>query len=145
MHSDFTFTVDGYIPNPNPNNKMMIPYRGSTPVMQTFSPELSPPASDSSPSQSSPSQSSPSQSTHSQSSPPSDSGSIKHDLDPVKPTAIHMQTVFSSQTGEAHPSQQHSAQVWETHKAEIRRLYLEENRPLKEVMSIMRQKGFRAT
>ncbi|KAI1377121.1 hypothetical protein F4677DRAFT_454233 [Hypoxylon crocopeplum] len=125
MHSDFTFTVNNYAPEPNA--KMMLPYRGSvsTPVMQTFSPELSPPATESS---------------------PSDSGSIsKHDVERVKPTAIHMQTVFSSQTGEAHPSQQHSTQVWETHKTDIRRLYLEENRPLKEVMAIMRQKGFRAT
>lgn len=127
MHSDFTFSVNNYIPEPNA--KMLLPYRASvtTPVTQTFSPELSPPASDSN-------------------SSPSESGSVsKHENDPVKPTAIHMQTVFSSQTGEAHPSQQHSAQVWETHKTEIRRLYLEENRPLKEVMAIMRQKGFRAT
>lgn len=125
MHSDFTFTVNNYVPDPNAS--MILPYRGSvsTPVTQTMSPELSPPATESS---------------------PSDTSSVsRHDSDPVKPTAIHMQTVFSSQTGEAHPSQQHSAQVWEIHKAEIRRLYLEENRPLKEVMTIMRQKGFRAT
>ncbi|KAI0470981.1 hypothetical protein GGR56DRAFT_123870 [Xylariaceae sp. FL0804] len=56
-----------------------------------------------------------------------------------------MQSVFSSQTGEAYRSQQHSPQVWETHKEEIRRLYLDENRPLKEVMAMMRQRGFRAT
>ncbi|KAI1767890.1 hypothetical protein GGR53DRAFT_49885 [Hypoxylon sp. FL1150] len=142
MHSDFTFSVNNYIPDPNA--KMMIPYRGSvsTPVMQTLSPERSPPASDPSPSRSSISQPSPSDSGASRGS---GRGSVKQDPDPVKPSAIHLQTVFSSQTGEAHPSQQHSAQVWETHKAEIRRLYLEENRPLKEVMSIMRQKGFRAT
>lgn len=126
MHDDFTFAVNNYVPDPNA--KMMLPYRSpsvTTPVIQTLSPEQSPPAGDTS---------------------PSDTSSIsKHDGDPVKPTAIHMQTVFSSQTGEAHPSQQHSAQVWESHKAEIRRLYLDENRPLKEVMAIMRQKGFRAT
>ncbi|KAL7624905.1 hypothetical protein AAE478_004119 [Parahypoxylon ruwenzoriense] len=127
MHGDLTFTVDNYVPDPNA--KMLLPYRNgsvSTPVMQTFSPETSP------------SESSPSDTTSSSTSP-------KQDPEPVKPTAIHMQTVFSSQTGEAHPSQQHSAQVWESHKAEIRRLYLDENRPLKEVMAIMRQKGFRAT
>ncbi|KAJ8108080.1 hypothetical protein ONZ43_g6537 [Nemania bipapillata] len=56
-----------------------------------------------------------------------------------------MQSVFSSQTGESYRSQQHTAQVWESHKEEIRRLYLDENRPLKEVMAIMRQRGFRAT
>ncbi|KAI2607928.1 hypothetical protein GGR54DRAFT_633206 [Hypoxylon sp. NC1633] len=127
MHSDFTFAVENSYVSPDNNGKMLLPYRGSvsTPVMQTFSPEFSPPTSESS---------------------PSEIGSIsKHDVEPIKPTAIHLQTVFSSQTGEAHPSQQHSSQVWESHKADIRRLYLEENRPLKEVMAIMRQKGFRAT
>ncbi|KAI0150252.1 hypothetical protein GGR57DRAFT_493287 [Xylariaceae sp. FL1272] len=68
-----------------------------------------------------------------------------HDLEPVNPTPTQMQSVFSSQTGEAYRSQQHTSQVWETHKEDIRRLYLEENRPLKEVMAIMRQRGFRAT
>ncbi|KAI0139619.1 hypothetical protein F4776DRAFT_597132 [Hypoxylon sp. NC0597] len=127
MHSDFIFTVNNHAPDPNA--RMMLPYRTpsvSTPVMQTMSPELSPPASEPSPTDSS-------------------GSSSKHDVEPVKPSAMHLQTVFSSQTGEAHPSQQHSAQVWESHKEEIRRLYLDENRPLKEVMAIMRQKGFRAT
>ncbi|KAI1330094.1 hypothetical protein F5Y16DRAFT_45867 [Xylariaceae sp. FL0255] len=68
-----------------------------------------------------------------------------HDIEPAHPTPTQMQSVFSSQTGEAYRSQQHSSQVWESHKEEIRRLYLDENRPLKEVMSIMRQRGFRAT
>ncbi|KAI2643411.1 hypothetical protein GGS21DRAFT_536830 [Xylaria nigripes] len=66
-------------------------------------------------------------------------------LEPVQPTPTQMQSVFSSQTGEAYRSQQHTAQVWESHKETIRRLYLDENRPLKEVMAIMRQRGFRAT
>ncbi|KAI1437471.1 hypothetical protein GGR50DRAFT_75431 [Xylaria sp. CBS 124048] len=68
-----------------------------------------------------------------------------HELEPVRPTPTQMQSVFSSQTGEAYRSQQHTAQVWESHKETIRKLYLDENRPLKEVMAIMRQKGFRAT
>ncbi|KAI1080723.1 hypothetical protein F5B20DRAFT_92610 [Whalleya microplaca] len=125
MHSDFTFYVDNNAPQPN---SKMIPYRHSisSSVMQTLSPETT---------VSPPSESSSAGARNSQSLEP----------EPVQPTAMHMQTVFSSQTGETHPSQQHSTQEWESRKSEIRRLYLEENRPLKEVMTIMRQKGFRAT
>ncbi|KAI1180828.1 hypothetical protein F4777DRAFT_174268 [Nemania sp. FL0916] len=78
-------------------------------------------------------------------SPPAEPAVQSHDPEPAKPTPTQMQSVFSSQTGESYRSQQHTAQVWESHKEEIRRLYLDENRPLKEVMAVMRQKGFRAT
>ncbi|KAI5861530.1 hypothetical protein GGS23DRAFT_137872 [Durotheca rogersii] len=45
-----------------------------------------------------------------------------------------------------HPKRAHSPYVWETHKAEICRLYLDENRRLKDVMEIMESRhGFRAS
>ncbi|KEF63266.1 uncharacterized protein A1O9_01243 [Exophiala aquamarina CBS 119918] len=42
-------------------------------------------------------------------------------------------------------SAQHPAAVWEAHKAEIRRLYMNERKPLREIISIMAGKGFCAT
>ncbi|KAH9909928.1 hypothetical protein F4778DRAFT_25133 [Xylariomycetidae sp. FL2044] len=78
-------------------------------------------------------------------SPPDASPVSKVGSEAGTPSPAHMQSVFSSHTGEAYRSQQHSAQVWDSHKEEIRRLYLDENKPLKEVMATMRQRGFRAT
>ncbi|KAI0007102.1 hypothetical protein F4779DRAFT_523954 [Xylariaceae sp. FL0662B] len=126
MYRDYTFQIDDNVPQKN--SKMGIPYRNpiSTPVMQTLSPETS-------------------------LSPSPESGSVevrntrRLRSGPAEPAASHMQIVFSSQTGETYSSQQHSSQEWESRKAEIRQLYLEENRPLKEVIAIMRQRGFRAT
>jgi hypothetical protein len=39
----------------------------------------------------------------------------------------------------------HPPGVWESHKSEIRRLYIDKAMPLREVRSIMREKGFVAT
>ncbi|KAI1635720.1 hypothetical protein F4809DRAFT_428977 [Biscogniauxia mediterranea] len=132
--NDFTFIANNYIP-PLPMAAAMSPAMviAHRPQQMPISPAstqsaLSPPEHSSPP------------------PPPSEPAIVRsHDLEPVKPTPNQMQSVFSSQTGEAYRSQQHSAQVWETHKEEIRQLYLDENRPLKEVMAIMRQRGFRAT
>ncbi|KAI1342205.1 hypothetical protein F5Y15DRAFT_334547 [Xylariaceae sp. FL0016] len=60
-------------------------------------------------------------------------------------TPASMQTVFSSHTGGPHRSHQHTAQEWESRKEELRKLYIDENCPLKKVMATMRQRGFEAT
>ncbi|KAH7039746.1 uncharacterized protein B0I36DRAFT_357141 [Microdochium trichocladiopsis] len=39
----------------------------------------------------------------------------------------------------------HHPDVWESHKLLIREIYINENKPLKELMAIMREKGFKAT
>ncbi|KAI0016036.1 hypothetical protein F4780DRAFT_783604 [Xylariomycetidae sp. FL0641] len=81
--------------------------------------------------------------------PPGEPLDHEHNAVPVPDAAVagpsRMQSVFSSHTGEAYRSQQHSNQTWESHKEAIRQLYLDENRPLKEVIAIMRQRGFKAT
>ncbi len=124
MHDDFAFTVSKYMLDSNA--KMTHPRDSvSRSNPQTFSPETSPPLGGPNP-------------RETRSAP-------KRHAEGIEPAVMGMQTVFSSQTGEAHPSQQHPAHVWESHKEEIRRLYLDENRPLKDVMARMRQKGFRAT
>lgn len=49
-------------------------------------------------------------------------------------------------TKRGHRKTTHSADAWEAHKAEIARLYLDENKRLKDVMEIMEsQWGFRAS
>ncbi|CAJ2508282.1 Uu.00g094680.m01.CDS01 [Anthostomella pinea] len=122
--SEYTFVANNNLPQGTPSPSMIVTLR------EQRSP-ISPPSTLSPPAQTPPAPREPSTAQTSQS----------HDT----PRPSHMQSVFSSQTGEAYRSQQHSTQVWESHKEEIRRLYIDENRPLKEVMAIMRQKGFRAT
>ncbi|KXJ91771.1 hypothetical protein Micbo1qcDRAFT_161792 [Microdochium bolleyi] len=39
----------------------------------------------------------------------------------------------------------HHPDVWEAHKVQIREIYINENKPLKELIAIMREQGFRAT
>ncbi|KAI0119926.1 hypothetical protein GGR51DRAFT_1967 [Nemania sp. FL0031] len=132
--NEYIFVTNNYAPASAPSSALMVahrPQRGS--VMPSSVP--TPPASLSPQS----TQSSPAQ------SPPDEPVTHSHELEPAQPSPNQMQTVFSSQTGESYRSQQHTAQVWESHKEDIRRLYLDENRPLKEVMAIMRQRGFRAT
>ncbi len=52
----------------------------------------------------------------------------------------------SNASKRTHRKRTHSPDVWEAHKAEIARLYLEENKRLKDVMEIMEsQWGFRAS
>ncbi|KAI0400615.1 hypothetical protein F4802DRAFT_479085 [Xylaria palmicola] len=133
--NEYIFVTSSHVPVSTPRPSLVVPHRPQRcPVVPSS--VLTPPASLSP------------QSTH---SPPAQSPSLEpvairgHEPEPAKPTPTQMQTVFSSQTGEAYRSQQHTSQVWETHKEEIRRLYLDENRPLKEVMAVMRQRGFRAT
>ncbi|KAI1463839.1 uncharacterized protein F4812DRAFT_233933 [Daldinia caldariorum] len=56
----------------------------------------------------------------------------------VKPTSTSSKRGYRKRT--------HSPEVWETHKAEIGRLYLDENKRLKDVMEIMEERwGFRAS
>ncbi|KAI0434573.1 hypothetical protein F5Y09DRAFT_235345 [Xylaria sp. FL1042] len=133
--NEYIFAANNYVLMSTPSPALVVAHRPQrSPVLP--SPVLTPPATLSPQSTQSP----PAQ------TPPSQPAVVRgHDLEPVKPTPTQMQSVFSSQTGEAYRSQQHTAQVWESHKVEIRRLYLDENRPLKEVMAIMRQRGFRAT
>jgi uncharacterized protein len=133
---EYTFMAHGYVPASTPTSALVVAHRSQPqryPILPSSVPTppatLSPVSTQSSPAQ----------------SPPDESATQSHEPEPVKPTPTQMQSVFSSQTGESYRSQQHSAQVWESHKEQIRRLYLDENRPLKEVMTIMRQKGFRAT
>lgn len=42
-------------------------------------------------------------------------------------------------------SPQHPAEVWEAHKDEIRRLYMDERRSLREIINMMSGNGFVAT
>jgi len=42
-------------------------------------------------------------------------------------------------------SSQHPAAIWEEHKAELQRLYMDERKPLREIIRIMTEKGFCAT
>ncbi|KAI0967494.1 hypothetical protein F4678DRAFT_475198 [Xylaria arbuscula] len=134
--NEYIFAANSYVLMSTPSPTLMVAHRPQrSPLLP--SPVLTPPStlSPQSSTQSPPAQ-----------TPPSEPAVVRrHDLEPAQPTATQMQSVFSSQTGEAYRSQQHTSQVWESHKTEIRRLYLDENRPLKEVMAIMRQRGFRAT
>ncbi|KAI1352567.1 hypothetical protein F5Y01DRAFT_91915 [Xylaria sp. FL0043] len=133
--NEYIFAANNYVLMSTPSPALVVAHRPQrSPALP--SPVLTPPATLSPQSAQSP----PAQ------TPPTQPAVIRsHELEPVKPTPTQMQSVFSSQTGEAYRSQQHTSQVWESHKDEIRRLYLDENRPLKEVMAIMRQRGFRAT
>ena len=55
-------------------------------------------------------------------------------------------TSVRSQMGSRPSREQVPAEAWESFKGTIRSLYLEERKPLKEVMSIMADKyGFQAT
>lgn len=56
-----------------------------------------------------------------------------------------MQSIFQGRPGSSGFYEKHSAKVWESRKEEIRRLYLDENMPLKDVITAMEQKGFKAT
>lgn len=38
----------------------------------------------------------------------------------------------------------HATEAWESRKTELRRLYIHEDKTLKEIMSIMEPKGFKA-
>ncbi|KAF3065938.1 Maltose permease MAL31 [Daldinia childiae] len=52
----------------------------------------------------------------------------------------------STGSNRGHRKRTHAPEVWETHKAEIGRLYLDENKRLKDVMEIMENRwGFRAS
>lgn len=55
------------------------------------------------------------------------------------------QSVFRAVDDVPRGSKQHPAEVWESHKAEIRRLYIDQQKTLREVTDIMAQRGFRAT
>ncbi|GAP92628.1 putative Clr5 domain protein [Rosellinia necatrix] len=135
MMSEYIFVANNYVPPRRPSPSLVVTHRpprcAVVPSSMPTPPlTLSPRSTQSPPAQ----------------TPPDEPTIVRsHEAEPAKPTPTQMQSVFSSQTGEAYRSQQHTAQVWESHKADIRRLYLDENRPLKEVMAIMRQKGFRAT
>ncbi|KAI0396838.1 hypothetical protein F5Y17DRAFT_464997 [Xylariaceae sp. FL0594] len=134
--NEYVFVASNYVPMSTPSPALVVAHRAQRSPLSPAS-VLTPPST-----------LSPQSTTVSPSAqtPPSEPPVARRQvLKPAKPTVTQMQTVFSSQTGEAYRSQQHSSQVWESHKDEIRRLYLDENRPLKEVMAIMRQKGFRAT
>ncbi|TGJ81283.1 hypothetical protein E0Z10_g7487 [Xylaria hypoxylon] len=133
--NEYIFVANNYVLMSTPSPTLVVAHRPQrSPVLH--SPVLTPPSTLSPMSTQSP----PAQ------TPPNEPAVVRsHELEPVKPTPTQMQSVFSSQTGEAYRSQQHTTQVWESHKSEIRRLYLDENRPLKEVMTMMRQRGFRAT
>lgn len=39
----------------------------------------------------------------------------------------------------------HHPDVWESHKVLIREIYINDNKPLKELMAVLREKGFKAT
>ncbi|KAI1201110.1 hypothetical protein F5X97DRAFT_58939 [Nemania serpens] len=134
--NEYIFVANDYVPATTSSSALMVAHRPQhrrCPVPPSSVP--TPPSSASPES----TQSSPAQ------SPSDESTTRSHESEPAQPTPTQMQSVFSSQTGESYRSQQHTAQVWESHKEEIRKLYLDENRPLKEVMTIMRQRGFRAT
>ena len=55
------------------------------------------------------------------------------------------QSVFRAVEDVPRGAAQHPTEVWELHKAEIRRLYMEQQKTLREVIEIMDQRGFRAT
>lgn len=64
------------------------------------------------------------------------------------PSSSSGQTPKPKPTGSnrGHRKRTHAPEVWETHKAEIGRLYLDENKRLKDVMEIMENRwGFRAS
>jgi Clr5 domain len=64
---------------------------------------------------------------------------------PNAETARQMQSVFRTQP-QAHVHGRYPKEVWESHKPTIKRLYLHERRPLKEVIQIMAQQyGFSAS
>jgi hypothetical protein len=63
---------------------------------------------------------------------------------PPPPTSTAVNELNPKENIEAYRTQRHKSQLWESHKEEIRKLYVDENRPLSDVMSIMRHKGFDA-
>ncbi|KAI1451762.1 hypothetical protein F4805DRAFT_72247 [Annulohypoxylon moriforme] len=66
--------------------------------------------------------------------------------DDVDSPGSSVQTPPTGSNKRSHRKRTHSPDVWEAHKAEIARLYLDENKRLKDVMEIMEsQWGFRAS
>lgn len=57
-----------------------------------------------------------------------------------------MKCTFRARPLSRHPRSCYEPQVWEEHKDVIKQLYLDERRPLRDVMTVMAQKhGFQAT
>lgn len=61
---------------------------------------------------------------------------------PIDRQSSGTQTVFRGTQNAPRGSVQHPAHVWEFHKAEIQRLYMDQQKTLREVMTIMAQQGF---
>ncbi|RYP79498.1 hypothetical protein DL770_006637 [Monosporascus sp. CRB-9-2] len=73
-----------------------------------------------------------------------------HSVVPQLDAENHSQGLARRAAGPAQPTRSaarfhHHPQVWESHKAEIEEIYMKQNKSLKELIAIMKEKGFKAT
>ncbi|KAK8093361.1 hypothetical protein PG997_000046 [Apiospora hydei] len=67
-------------------------------------------------------------------------------LHPTGPAAAAPSTASASSASSARrPIQQYPAEVWETHKAHLHHLYIQQGKSLKQIQQIMAQRGFNAS